>query len=168
MLWAGRAWWTFKLYGHDKVSVLNGGLDAWKSAGQPVTNDIVVVQPSDWTAKPFDLSRIITFEELNKKQSDGKSLFEKLDRINYVDARPAGQFNGTEPMGVAAEGATGAHVKGAKNIPLAAVVTEKGLKPKEEIKRDVTGATLTVYDPLQGSMTEVGLRAPELISVKNT
>ncbi|KHJ91692.1 rhodanese-like protein [Oesophagostomum dentatum] len=43
MLWAARAWWTFKVYGHNKVSVLNGGLDAWKKAGKPVTSDVVVV-----------------------------------------------------------------------------------------------------------------------------
>ena len=29
---AARVWWMFRLFGHDSVSVLNGGLNAWKAA----------------------------------------------------------------------------------------------------------------------------------------
>ncbi|KAK6034226.1 glycosyl hydrolase family 38 protein [Cooperia oncophora] len=70
------------LYGHDKVSVLDGGLDAWKKAGQPVTGgDVVVVKPGNWKAKPINPALLITFEELNKKNADGKSLLEELDKV---------------------------------------------------------------------------------------
>lgn len=34
--WATRVWWLFRLFGHDGVSVLDGGLGAWKAAGHPV------------------------------------------------------------------------------------------------------------------------------------
>ena len=34
--WATRVWWLFRLFGHDAVSVLDGGLGAWKAAGFPV------------------------------------------------------------------------------------------------------------------------------------
>ncbi|VDM74715.1 unnamed protein product [Strongylus vulgaris] len=44
MLWASRVWWLFKLYGHDKVSVLDGGLDAWKKAGKSVSGDVTSVK----------------------------------------------------------------------------------------------------------------------------
>lgn len=33
---ASRAWWMFRLFGHDRVRVLNGGLPAWVAAGYPV------------------------------------------------------------------------------------------------------------------------------------
>ena len=33
---AARFWWLLKLYGHDKVSLLNGGISAWKKQGQAV------------------------------------------------------------------------------------------------------------------------------------
>ncbi|PIO64694.1 hypothetical protein TELCIR_13667 [Teladorsagia circumcincta] len=68
------------LYGHDKVSVLNGGLDAWKKAGQPVASGDVIAKPGNFIAKPIDPSLIITFEELDRKNADGKSLFEELDK----------------------------------------------------------------------------------------
>lgn len=34
--WATRVWWLFRLFGHNDVSVLDGGLGAWKAAGLPV------------------------------------------------------------------------------------------------------------------------------------
>ena len=34
--WATRVWWLFRLFGHNDVSVLDGGLGAWKAAGFPV------------------------------------------------------------------------------------------------------------------------------------
>ncbi|VDO05978.1 unnamed protein product [Haemonchus placei] len=40
------------VYGHGKVSVLDGGLDAWKKAGYPVTNQVVqrrVRSSKHWT-----------------------------------------------------------------------------------------------------------------------
>ncbi len=34
--WATRVWWTLRVFGHDAVSVLDGGLGAWRAAGHPV------------------------------------------------------------------------------------------------------------------------------------
>lgn len=34
-MWATRLWWNLRLEGFDNVSVLNGGLPAWKAAGLP-------------------------------------------------------------------------------------------------------------------------------------
>lgn len=36
--WATRVWWLFRLFGHDAVSVLDGGLGAWKAEGLPVAS----------------------------------------------------------------------------------------------------------------------------------
>ena len=33
-----RVWWLFHLFGHDKVSVLDGGLPKWKKDGCPTTS----------------------------------------------------------------------------------------------------------------------------------
>jgi thiosulfate/3-mercaptopyruvate sulfurtransferase len=38
MLHAARAWHLFRVYGHENVSVLNGGLDAWRRADLPATD----------------------------------------------------------------------------------------------------------------------------------
>eukprot|EP01097_Dermamoeba_algensis_P008888 TRINITY_DN6106_c0_g1_i1.p1 TRINITY_DN6106_c0_g1~~TRINITY_DN6106_c0_g1_i1.p1 ORF type:complete len:186 (-),score=24.08 TRINITY_DN6106_c0_g1_i1:456-1013(-) len=33
---SARVWWTFRVFGHEKISILDGGLRAWESAGFPV------------------------------------------------------------------------------------------------------------------------------------
>lgn len=35
-MWATRLWWLLRYFGHDAVSVLDGGLQAWKAAGLPL------------------------------------------------------------------------------------------------------------------------------------
>ncbi|CAJ0601990.1 unnamed protein product [Cylicocyclus nassatus] len=183
MIWAARAWWTFKVYGHDKVSVLNGGFDAWKKAGKEVSSDVVQRKLGSWSAKPIDHSQVITFEELDEKRPGRKSLFEDLSKINYLDARPAMQFTG----------GPGSHLRGAKNVPLDEVATNDGLKSKQVIQQAleeagyddslpiVTGCNGGVQASLltlavryagkqarlfNGSLYEVSARAPELISGK--
>ncbi|MBW0101382.1 hypothetical protein I4I78_02930 [Pseudonocardia sp. KRD-291] len=40
--WATRVWWLLRVFGHDRVSVLDGGLQAWREAGLTVeTGDSV-------------------------------------------------------------------------------------------------------------------------------
>ena len=35
-MWATRMWWLFRLFGHQTVKLLDGGLSAWKAAGLAV------------------------------------------------------------------------------------------------------------------------------------
>ena len=83
-----RLWWTYRMFGHEKVSVLNGGLPAWKAKGfETFTNFQQNQEPSEYQAKG-PLSGVIGFEEL-------KALLDKAPQI--VDARPEGRFLGTTP-----------------------------------------------------------------------
>ncbi|CAJ0601988.1 unnamed protein product [Cylicocyclus nassatus] len=193
MLWAVRVWWTFKLYGHDNVSVLNGGLNAWKKAGKPVSDDVPVVEPGDWKAQPIDKSILITFEELNEKRPGRPSIFDDLSKINLLDGRPASEFFEGKPLQIPTKGVPGYHMKGSKNLPLDVLIGEDGLKSKAVIERALEKAgynpnlpTVTMCNKgiqasvlalimkqvgvkarvFNGSLTEVALRAPKLISEK--
>jgi thiosulfate/3-mercaptopyruvate sulfurtransferase len=47
--WATRFWWHLRLEGFDDVAVLDGGLAAWKAAGEPVTDAASLVTPRTFT-----------------------------------------------------------------------------------------------------------------------
>ncbi|QOR39628.1 sulfurtransferase [Billgrantia diversa] len=49
--WAGRLLWTLELIGHTRYSYLNGGIHAWRQAGQPVSHEPTAPQPSDYEAE---------------------------------------------------------------------------------------------------------------------
>lgn len=49
---SARAFWFLEFFGHEQVSVLDGGVDAWVAAGLPLTSAADQPEPSAWTAMP--------------------------------------------------------------------------------------------------------------------
>jgi len=47
---ATRVYWTFKVLGHDEVSILEGGHKAWTAAGKPLSTDAVTPVATDFDA----------------------------------------------------------------------------------------------------------------------
>ena len=42
--YCGRAWWMLKWIGHEKVAVLDGGLQAWMAAGEEQSKLVVAIE----------------------------------------------------------------------------------------------------------------------------
>ena len=85
---AARAWWMFRVYGHDDVAVLDGGLAAWKRAGLPVESGEVSRPPARFTPR-YRPELVRTLAEVRDALEAGTA--------QVVDARSAGRFAGTEP-----------------------------------------------------------------------
>jgi thiosulfate/3-mercaptopyruvate sulfurtransferase len=49
-IWAARLWWLFRAFGHDEVSVLDGGLTAWRAEGRPLEQGSGAVETRDFAA----------------------------------------------------------------------------------------------------------------------
>lgn len=50
--YAARLWWLLHWLGHDDVALLDGGINAWKAAGQPVTDELPAPQPRSFVPSP--------------------------------------------------------------------------------------------------------------------
>jgi len=50
--YAARLWWILRWLGHDAVAVLDGGWNAWTSAGHPVTTELPAIIPARFTPRP--------------------------------------------------------------------------------------------------------------------
>lgn len=85
---AQRAWWMFHVFGHEQVSVLNGGLKKWCEDGYPITDTIESVEKETFHPK-LRTELVKSFEDVEK------NLVTKTFQI--VDARSAGRFHGTGP-----------------------------------------------------------------------
>lgn len=68
---AARVYWTLKSSGLTELSILNGGMKAWTAAGQPVSTEPTVPQPSDitvtfsdrWTADADDIRAVLAGDD---------------------------------------------------------------------------------------------------------
>ncbi len=103
---AARVWWMFRVFGHDNVAVLDGGLPKWLKEGRPVASGAPAPSPTRFAAR----LRPALVCDLDAVAGDLKS-----HRAQVVDARSRGRFAGTEPE--IRPGLRGGHMPGAKNLP---------------------------------------------------
>lgn len=82
---AARVYWTLKVSGLKKLSILNGGHKAWVAAGLPVRSDTPEVAASDYTPV-LDASMIATRDEVAALDAS---------KVRLVDARPKAFFEGS-------------------------------------------------------------------------
>lgn len=113
---AARAWWMFRIYGHDRVSVLDGGLAAWKRAGLPLESGAVTRAPASFTPR-FRAELVRSLAQVRQAVGD--------QTAQVVDARSAGRFAGSEPEPRA--GLRGGHIPGSRNTPYASFTGPDGL-----------------------------------------
>lgn len=108
---APRVWWTFRMFGHKNVYVLDGGLPAWIAARHDVQS-----QPSSYSKSFYKVT------PARAKATAMKDVLTAIDsETQIVDARPPGRFKGTSPE-PRAELSSG-HMPGAFNVPFGALRT---------------------------------------------
>eukprot|EP00892_Ulva_mutabilis_P012187 jgi/Ulvmu1/9340/UM050_0091.1 len=114
-----RAWWTWKIFGHDQVAVMTGGLPAWKEAGGDMSEEAV---SEDSIGAPAAAAAAATEMAAYPAKLD-KTLVKSMDEVKaalaaqaqVVDARSAGRFNGVEPEPRA--DLPSGHMPGSVNVP---------------------------------------------------
>ncbi|HEV7867528.1 MAG TPA: sulfurtransferase [Chthoniobacteraceae bacterium] len=118
--WATYALWAFRLFGHTKVKIVNGGRDKWVKEGRPLTKDKPKATPAEYPvpAKRFDDEIRAFYEDAHAQMQDGLPL---------IDVRSPGEFKGdvTHMPEYPQEGVLrGGHIPGAKSVPWKMAVNE--------------------------------------------
>src|SRR5918997_6690291 len=86
---ATRLWWALTYYGHDRVSILDGGFKKWTAEGLPTTSEVPDPEPATFTPEPRPGWRKEAEEVL--AASEGGAL--------VLDARDRGQYTGEVARG---------------------------------------------------------------------
>ena len=102
---SARLWWTFRVFGHDRISVLDGGLARWKAEGRPLTVKLATVTPRRFDAN-FRPQLVRDLEQI-------KALLKEAG-AQILDARSPGRFAGIEPEPRA--GLRSGHIPGSFNL----------------------------------------------------
>lgn len=119
---AARVWWMFRLFGHDNILVLNGGLPAWQSNWHDtVAGPAQQHQPGNFRAQ-FRPALIKSYDDIRNNIDD--------PAFTVIDARPAAAFH---------QG----HIEGAVNHPFPELLNQASgtLKPPVELQKILTDIT---------------------------
>ncbi|MEX2486878.1 MAG: sulfurtransferase [Nitriliruptoraceae bacterium] len=140
---AAYAYWYFRVYGHDKVSLMNGGRKAWEVEGREFTADPTPVTPtSGYKASEPDASIRARRDEILS------AYVEAPDGTALVDVRSPAEYAGEvlAPEHLQNESAqVPGHIPGAANVPWSnAVDPEKGtFLPVDELRELYAGEGVT-------------------------
>lgn len=115
-----RVWWMFRVFGHSRVSVLDGGLKHWCRQGLPVTAEMEQLPPACFQPQPR--AWVKSFEQILDNIDSGE--------FRLVDARPSGRFQGTQPE--PRPGFEPGHIPGSINIPFTDFLDPETLRIKSE------------------------------------
>jgi thiosulfate/3-mercaptopyruvate sulfurtransferase len=139
---AGRAWWLMRLFGHDSVALLDGGLPKWKAEGRTLETAAPIVPARQFSAR-FDPTLV----------RDKAAILGNVSsrREQVVDARSAGRFDGSAEE--TWPGRRRGHIPGSRNLPFDQMTDPKTkqLKNAEELQALFAGAGLALDQPIISS-----------------
>ena len=69
---AARVWWMFRVFGHERVSILAGGLPLWRAEGHPVESGKATIAPDSFTATARDDTLVRSFEQVRATSRHGQ------------------------------------------------------------------------------------------------
>lgn len=103
---SARVWWMFRVYGHDNVKVLNGGLTLWRQLSYPLTDQVYIAMAKSFKAifQPALFVDLATMVEIQRQGSR-----------QILDARSEDSFHGQRPSHET--GLKLGHIPGSLNIP---------------------------------------------------
>ena len=124
---APRGWWLFKLFGHDNVAVLDGGLPKWQAEGLRVEAGEPAVPAPATFVPDLRAHRMVGIGDVKRvvRQGGGEALI--------LDARARGRFDGTAPE--PRPGLPSGHMPGAANVPATELMgPDGGYLPPERLR----------------------------------
>lgn len=107
MFSAPRVWWMFRVFGHEDVAVLDGGMRKWRAEGRPVESEAPRPPERHFTARMNSIL-VRDIEQMRANLA--------LRREQVLDARSAGRFAGTDPE--PRPGLRSGHIPGSRNLPV--------------------------------------------------
>ncbi len=136
---APRVWWTFRLFGHAKVFVLDGGLPQWRAEGRPLEHGPPVAPVPEPYHAALHPDLVRSLEQVRRALQSGAE--------QVLDVRQAERFRGEAPE--PRPGLRAGHMPGAINLPLPRLMTPEGrLAPADQLEAAFRSAGVDPADPL--------------------
>jgi thiosulfate/3-mercaptopyruvate sulfurtransferase len=135
---SARAWWMFRVFGHEEVAVLDGGLAKWRAEGRPLDDRTVRPREAHFTARLNSLL-VRDLEQIRA------NLVARREQV--LDVRSAARFAGTEPEPRA--GLRSGHIPASANLPYTDLISADGtLLSAADLRRRFSASGVDVEKPI--------------------
>ena len=141
---AMRAWWMFRVFGHEDVSVLNGGLIKWLAEDRICENDPPVIETRRYEHAGYNADLVRSFDQICTNIKSG------VDQV--VDVRAKGRYEGADPE--PRPGMRSGHIPGSLNLPYSRLMDADSnmvMRPAEELAAIIDGAGINRKQPVTAS-----------------
>ena len=122
VMWSTRAWWLLHYLGYTRMSVLDGGFDAWRAGGRAVETAVPRFPRGDFAARP----RADVFAD---KQAVADAIGDPA--VCTVNSLGAAMHRGETRSSYARQG----RIAGSGNLPFSELLTEGRFKSTEEMRK---------------------------------
>lgn len=135
---AARVWYMFRAFGHERVSILNGGRTKWVAENRAMSQEIPNVPAADF--------KVSAAPRLRSKADMRANIDAKAYQV--LDARGQGRFEGTEPE--PRSGLRSGHIPGSLNLPFLQLIDAdaKTWKSPEVLRERFAAAGVDLSKPL--------------------
>ncbi len=136
---AARVWWMFRVFGHDDVAILDGGLPKWRAEGRPTESTLPILKERHFTAKR-NAAMVRDLKQM------GANLDTRREQV--LDARSVARFRAEAPE--PRQGLRGGHIPGSLCLPHAALVDPeaKTMLPADQLRDAFTAAGIDLGKPV--------------------
>jgi thiosulfate/3-mercaptopyruvate sulfurtransferase len=129
-LYASRLWHVLVHYGHERVALLDGGIERWEADNRPLQSGTVEPSPAHFEPRASATTRGIDAPEIRARLAD--------PGMRLVDVRAPDEFRGEQ-----LRAARGGHIPGATLWPWEQTLREDGtLRDASEIRAIAEAAGL--------------------------
>lgn len=111
---AARIYWQFKYFGHDEVSILDGGTAQWIADGYDISSTSSMPSAGNWQVKEERRELLANSNDVVAAIND--------DSTQLIDVRPLGQYLGTNKSSKVSEKG---HIQSSKSYPVELIANRK-------------------------------------------
>ncbi|PTD18988.1 sulfurtransferase [Sphingomonas fennica] len=134
---SARAWWMFRTFGKNQVTILDGGFQKWQAEGRPLETGRRETRHRHFTVWK-DEARVRDLDQMRANLASGAE--------QVVDARGAKRFTGEEadPRGLAS-----GHIPESRSLPMDRLLNADGtFKDEAGIRAEFAAAGIDLARPL--------------------
>jgi len=121
---SARVWWMFRVFGHDDVAVLDGGLPGWVKSGGRLASGVAPAAVAGSFIPAFRPEMVRDIDAMRRNLTAPSAI--------VLDARPAGRFSGAVPEPRA--GMRRGHIPGARSLPIAEILDDGRMLPAQQLR----------------------------------